>query len=312
MQAIQGLGGVGKTQLAVHYAHEYAGIWWIRAQSPITLASGYAALAGELTLTAVGTGNQEDLIEAVRRYLEQTQETEERWLLIFDNAVPTHDARQSLTHYLPNRGRCDVLITSREKDWSDRATEVDIGVLSLEDAKQFLKVRTGDKDDRAAGDLAEALGRLPLALEQAAAYIVAHHGQETLAGYLERFRRKPLARLYEDRAKTGNYDEVVATTWFSSFEAIRGLEPLANDLLQLCAFLASERIPLDTIIEHADQLPVAFAAGVRDPDRAQKIRRWLLHYSLVDSVFAGRFRQVGRDQCPSSRAACGVRLAGSL
>lgn len=283
VQAIQGLGGVGKTQLAVHFAHrfssDYAGIWWIRAETPETLVNDYVALARELGLAIGESASQEDTIAAVRQYLGNTQETGERWLLIFDNADPNQAA---LASTIPSRGRCDVLITSRIRDWSGLYQEQNVGVLPKEDTIRFFKDRTGESDDDAAGNLAEALGRLPLALEQAAAYVVAHRPQETLAKYLERFNRKPLDRLYEDKPRTGEYDEVVATTWMISFEVVEAEEPAAGDFLRLCAFLAPEQIPLELILSQVDQMPKRLSEAVSDPDRSPNVIAALLRYSLVE------------------------------
>jgi tetratricopeptide (TPR) repeat protein len=293
VQAIQGLGGVGKTQVAVHYAYrysaEYTGVWWLPAESAATLAARYAALADRLELRVAESGDQKQRIEAVRNYLEGTEETGERWLLIFDNAVPTFDSHSgagALDGYRPRRGNCDVLITSREKSWP-LAEEQDVDVLAEDDAVQFLMERTGDEDERAARVLALELGCLPLALEQAGAYIYESRRQQSLASYLALFRRNPLEHLASDRTKVGEYNEVVATTWFISFEAIEHQTPAAGDLLRLCAFLYPERIPIGDLIEHADKLPSDLGRALRDVEAGPSAISLLLRYSLAEAAGSG-------------------------
>lgn len=288
------LGGVGKTQIAVHYAYrysaEYTGVWWLPAESAATLAARYAALADRLELPTTNSQDQQQRIEAVLSYLEGTEETDERWLLIFDNAVPTfdsHDGVGALEDYWPRRGKCDVLITSREKVWGHLAEEQDVDVLTEDDAGQFLMERTGDEDESAARELARDLGYLPLALEQAGAFIKESRGQQTLASYRVLFRRKPLEHLTFDRSKVGKYAGVVAMTWFISFEAIERQSPAAGDFLRLCAFLAPERIPLGDLIAHAEALPPHLGAILRDPDDGPRAVSLLLRYSLAETAGGG-------------------------
>ncbi len=287
VQAIQGLGGVGKTQLAVSFAYEraadYDGVWWVRAQTPTSLAADYARLARRLGLPEAGNPEQAVVTAAVIAHLEATAETGERWLLVFDNAVPrfADDGEDGLAPYLPRRGRCDVLITSRERDWSHVAESLDVDVLPLDDAVLFLKKRSGQHDEVGARKLAEELGRLPLALEQAGAYVADKRGLVTLADYLALFRRQPLDRLQLDRARTGEYEERAATTWLISFTEVEQRSAAAADLLELCAFLAPEAIPLDDIVVHASVLPEPLASALRDPADAVEAVDLLLRFSLA-------------------------------
>jgi hypothetical protein len=284
VQAIQGLGGVGKTQLAVHYAHDYAdhydGIWWIRSESIITMLADFGELGRQLRLPLDESSTQLAWAKEAQQYL---QGTNDQWLLIFDNAVP-ETATSDLNSLLPKRGHCHILITSRVRDWAHIAIPQDVDVLSPEAATRFLLDRTGSTDADAAIALAEELGRLPLALEQAGAFIVAQQGQETLASYLDRFRRHPLPRLAEDRARIGNYNDVVATTWFISFDAVQQLNPSSNELLQLVAFFAPEQIPIDLVVQYASLLPANLAMALSTPDRARDLIGHLLRYSIVDSA----------------------------
>ncbi len=108
-QAVHGLGGVGKTQLALEYAYRYAAdyglVWWLRSEEPVTLAADYAGLATALDLPEKEAQEQSAIIKAVRLWLDHHT----GWLLIFDNASQAQD----LLLYLPQASTGHVIITSR-------------------------------------------------------------------------------------------------------------------------------------------------------------------------------------------------------
>jgi hypothetical protein len=157
---VQGMGGVGKTALAVEYVHRfrglYAGVCWCPAETRLGFLSALAGLA--VTLGAA-TAEEADVEKAAKAALRRLAEQRATWLLVYDN-VPAPDAIADL---LPSAG-ARVLITSRFSDWSELADEVALDVLPLAGAITFLQSRTGRSDAAGAGTLAEALGRLPLAL----------------------------------------------------------------------------------------------------------------------------------------------------
>ena len=164
--AVQGMGGVGKTSLAVEYAHRYcslyAGVCWCPAETRTGLLSALAGLA--VTLGAA-TAEEADVEKAAKAALRRLAEQRATWLLVYDN-VPAPDATVDL---LPSAG-ARLLITSRFSDWSELAEEVALDVLPLQEAVAFLQGRTGRSDGSGAKTLAEALDDLTLALDHAAAY----------------------------------------------------------------------------------------------------------------------------------------------
>ena len=166
-QAIHGLGGSGKTQIALKYmsdhANDYDVIWWFHAEDPTVLASEYQLLAKRLGVPTTADPDQ-SAVDVVHRHLQDRSD----WLLIFDNATEP----QQLKRFLPPSGRGHVIITSRNPNWGGVADDLEIGVLPRSESIRFLCNRTGDKDRSEAGRLANQLGDLPLALEQAAAYMV--------------------------------------------------------------------------------------------------------------------------------------------
>ena len=181
------------------------------------------------------------------------------WLLVFDDC-PGPAAVQQV---LPPAGDGRVLITSRNALWPP-GQAVEVPVLGPGVAAGFLAERTGDPDGVAAPELAKAVGGLPLALEQAAAYIQATGG--SLAGYLASFRqrrRDPLAR-----GEPTGYSGTVATTWALAFAQLEHSGPAAAGLLRLLAFCAPEAVPLRLLLQSrpgmAEQLSPE-VAGVLGP-----------------------------------------------
>jgi tetratricopeptide (TPR) repeat protein len=268
--ALTGLGGIGKTQLALEYAYrhrdEYRVVWWMRAEDAATLAADYAGLAAALGLIQREATEQAVVVAAVRQWLEQNA----GWLLVFDNA----ENRAAVRDYVP-QGRGKVIITSREPVWSGVATPLGLEVLAAEEAVDFLCKRTGDTDAAAAATLAEDLGRLPLALEQAAAYIEDTGG--SLQYYRQLYAENHAALLRQGRLST-EYPDTVATTWTLSIGKVD--EP-ARALLNLCAFFAPEGIPLDAIREKAGGLPSPLDIVAADAVRLDSAIAALLRFSLI-------------------------------
>lgn len=241
-QALYGLGGIGKTQLALEYAWQqsasYEQVWWLHAESPATLVADYIALASELLLPEKSESDQELIVQAVRKWLGKHQ----GWLLIFDNA---RDAK-SIRNYLPESSGGHVLITSRNQEWKTFCKPLSVEVWNRNEAIAFLHKRTGQTDEQAADELAEALGDLPLALEQAAAYIDTR--TKTYREYLKLFnsRRK---ELWEREEAPDGYPDTIATTWSLAFDEIKSV-PMAEIMLSLCSMVAPDTIP-KTLLEKA-------------------------------------------------------------
>lgn len=274
-QAISGLGGVGKTQLAVEYAYrhanEYDVIWWLRAEEPALLAADFAELAFALRLRARTEPDQRLAVEAARRWLAHNS----GWLLIFDSArEPAHVAP-----YLATSGGGHVIITSRHASWRGLAIPIALRGLAREDSVSFLLGRSGRSDDGSAQLLAEALGDLPLALAQAAAYMEESGAPINL--YLELFekRRHELLR----RSALGETAPTVATTWDIAFEEAQSRSPAAGELLRLASFLAADDIPREGLAPGAEHLPPALAAAVSDPLVLDEAIAALRRCSLVEA-----------------------------
>ena len=274
-QAVTGLGGKGKTQLALEYAYRhkenYDVLWWIRSEEPASLASDYANLAVKLDLPEKNSAEQDVIIEAVRIWLEQN----EKWLLIFDNAHDPKDVRD----YLPRTNSGRVIITSRNPNWGGTARTIPVDVFSRDESVEFLCTRTGQEDKEAAYALAEALGDLPLALEQAGAYIEETPGIN-LEGYLNLFKTKH-DELWKYEQPPSDYPDTVATTWNLAMKIVRDKSQAGADLLNLCAFLAPENIPLTLLSDEKEHLPEPLASVVDDPLKMGQATKPLQRYSLI-------------------------------
>lgn len=237
-QAIHGLGGVGKTRLAVEYAwrraEEYSAVLFVTADSESTLQTQLAGLVRVLKLPEADVTEQPVQVEAVLNWLEQRA----GWLLILDN-VDTEDAARAVEELLPRLHSGRVLITSRLSSWSGAVQAIPLDVLDVESAKEFLLARTGAPRDAeslsAAQDLAEELGRLALALEQAAAYV--KKMRLSLSEYLQRWRAHEAAvqEWYDGRLM--KYPRSLAKTWQITLEK---LATEAVELLNVMAWFAPE------------------------------------------------------------------------
>src|SRR5262245_5701851 len=237
--AVQGMGGVGKTALAIEYAHRfrglYAGVCWCPAETRIGLLSALASLA--VTLSAAGT-EEADVERAAKAALGRLAEQRATWLLVYDN-VPAPD---HIADLLPSAG-ARVLITSRFSDWTEWAEEVPLDVLPLEEAVPFLQSRTARNDAAGARTLAEALGNLPLALDHAAAFC--KRTQLQFGDYA-----KKAASLINAAPRGVGYPRSIAATFDLGITQAVTQCPAAETLIAYLAQCAPERIPM-TLVEGA-------------------------------------------------------------
>jgi tetratricopeptide (TPR) repeat protein len=242
--ALHGLGGVGKTRLALEYAYacqeRYDIIWWIRGEEAATRLSDAAALAEPLGLELNGLSDQQAIADAVARALARL----DRWLIVFDN-VPGPD---TVREFLPLGDRGHVLATSRRSTgWRDIAVPIAVDVFDRSEAIAYLTSRTGQDDGESAHQIACELGDLPLALSQAASYIDAT--AISLRRYVTRFQGAEEVLLGR-QAPSDYEDRTVATTWTMAFDALER-HPLARTLLVACAWLNPDRIPRELLEAYA-------------------------------------------------------------
>jgi hypothetical protein len=285
--ALTGMGGVGKTQLALAYAQRHRGDyqlgWWIPAETELGMVSALAdlgialGLPGELSPAELAAGARDGLGER------------SGWLVIFDNAPDP----VAVAEFLPGAGGGHVVVTSRDSAWQGIADPVPVDLLPLGAAVRLLLGRSGDTDRQSAAQLAEALGRLPLALEQAAAYAATE--RLSLARYLELFtqRRDELLALGKPLAYHGTVD----ASFTLALDQLRATNPAAGRLLELCALLAPDEIPLAVLLSQPQLLPEPLAAAVADPVRHGELSGVLYRQGLLtrDTADTARIHRLVQD-----------------
>jgi class 3 adenylate cyclase/tetratricopeptide (TPR) repeat protein len=293
--ALSGLGGIGKTQTAIEYAVRHradypAGVFWINAETIGGLTGGFAEIAKTLRLRAAESNDQEQAAKAALAWLNRN----DGWLLIFDNV----DDRRDLRNFAPARGKGNVLITSRESVFAEFGVPraFDVPELAGDEAARFLLARTGHdvapNECTAAVELAAELGNLPLALEQAAAYIA--ETDASFAAYLATFRKRRMTLL--EKAIGMITHDTVAVTWAANFEAVERLSSAAVDVMRVSALLAPDAIPFELFLQGSQALgePIAEALDDADDMAMLEILRPLTRYSLVRSDTESRTFSVHR------------------
>ena len=275
--ALRGLGGVGKTQLALEYVYRHAAayeiVWWIRSEEASTCAADFVALAAELPLPAAAVAEQDLAIAAARRWLEQ----HDTWLLVFDNAPEPAAVRD----YFPRGGGGHIIVTSRYMTWQGTATEFPVEVFDRQESVDYVLATTQQEDQASASALAEALGDLPLALAQAAAYVSA--AKVSLSKYVAIFQNKR-EELWKDEAAPADYGETVATTWAVAMQKLTQEAQAAVAILNLCAFLAPDAIPRSLLTDHTKALPEELATLAANPLLLNRAVIALRRYALLDAT----------------------------
>jgi tetratricopeptide (TPR) repeat protein len=233
VQALHGMGGVGKTQLAAEYAHRFAGsydlVWWIASEQSGLIGHQFTALADVLG----GLGPGADL-EVTRRAVMGRLHEMQRWLLVFDNAEDPAD----LADWLPG-GTGHVLITSRASGWAEIAVPVEVGVLERGESVALLRDRLPVLADGEGERIAGAVGDLALAVAQAAGYI-------TGAGIAARDYIALLESRTAEVMRAGRpvtYPLPLAAVTQLALEQLRAEHAAAAEVALLCAFLAPEPVP---------------------------------------------------------------------
>jgi tetratricopeptide (TPR) repeat protein len=285
-QAISGLGGIGKTQIAIEYAYryhqEYEVVLWARAESEEALISSYSMMASLLKLSGQEAEVQV-IIEVVKRWLQ----THHKWLLILDNA----DDLDLLPPFLPTVAGGHILITTRAWDMQRLATRLEVETLSDEQGALLQLRRAGlltpdasfeqavAEELACAMQLTKELGGLPLALDQAGAYLEATG--MSIDEYHRIYQQHRRTLLQERRSRISDHPAAVATTWSLSFERVEEKNPAAADLLRFCAYLAPDAIPEEIITQGVEHLGPLLEPVAADAFLLAQAVEALRAYSLV-------------------------------
>ncbi|MDW4910100.1 FxSxx-COOH system tetratricopeptide repeat protein [Streptomyces sp. ADMS] len=233
--ALFGLGGVGKTQVAIEYVHrfmaDYDLVWWTSAEHEDDVVASLAEL-GE----RIGAPGGEDMTLASQEAVQMLARgmPTKRWILVFDNA----DDPASLARYIPQGGGGHVLVTSRNQAWAPQGASMPIEVFLREESVEHLTRRASGLSTDEADQVAQAVGDLPLAVEQTAAWLA--ETATPIDDYLRQLADQTTDVL--DLNQPADYPHSVAATWNISIARLKERSPASVRLLQLCAFLAAEPI----------------------------------------------------------------------
>ena len=297
-QAIKGLGGIGKTQIAVEYAYRsrdlgrYTHTLWVNAASEETLITSFTALAELLPeFPAKDETDQRKLATEIKRWLEQC---EQHWLLIFDNA----DDILIIQEYLPQWGNGSILITTRAHAVGSLAASLEVEPMGLLEGTHLLLrraqrfERASDEEINEAGNIVVALDHFPLALDQASAYI--EETECSFVDYLQMYQNHRKELLARRGLQFTNYPEAVATTWLLSFQKVEQTSPAAAELLCLCAFLAPDQIPEELIRDGAAWWTTPLQQAAANPISFNQMMAELLKFSLVKRLTEGQTFSIHR------------------
>jgi hypothetical protein len=282
VQSVRGMGGVGKTHLATEYAYRratsYDLVWWIPAEEPALIPDQFARLAGRLGVDAEGDP------DAVREAVHERLRSVSGWLLIFDNAEQVDAIRSWLPSApLPAGIPGHVIVTTRKGGFGALGRVHDLDVVDLGEAVQLMRARVPGLAEPIAQEIAAGVGRLPLALDQAAAYL--DRTDMDPRDYLTLLRTR-MPDLYF-RPGASEQDQTVATVWTLSFEQVTRRSRAAAQLLDVCAYLAPEPIPLDLFTAHPDELPEPLATAVADTLAFTDVLTTIVDFSLAKRTSDG-------------------------
>lgn len=284
---LSGLGGVGKTQTALEYAYRfsdrYQAVFWVNATSQETLLADLVTLARTLGIANAQEAETQEHLLLVRRWFEQNQ----RWLLILD---ALNDFSR-VPDVLPLRAAGHVLVTTQRRISQAVARVLDVGPLREQEALTLLLVRSGQlcqqdaswealsEERAAAGRLCQLFDGLPLALDQAGAYI--EQTGCSVTEYEQRYRTRNLPLLQRRGETVMEHPASVVATWSLAFQQVEERNSCAADLLRVCAFLAPAVIPQAIFLQGASQLGPSLANLEHDETQFDDAIGTLRQFSLI-------------------------------
>lgn len=292
--ALHGLGGVGKTQVALEYAYRYAleynAVFWVGAETIENIVSSFLSIAEVLQLPERHEQDQQQVVTSVQRWFAKHGQ----WLLIWDNL----DDLTLLDRFLPASRQGAILITTRCQAIGTLAWGLDLLPMEHEEGRIFLLRRAKVLEPEAteehvcqfarqkpeqyavAARLVTTMGGLPLALDQAGAYI-----EETgcsLADYLHRYEQQHIQLLDRRGGLEGrNHPLSAVATFRVAIERIEREQRAAADLLRVCALLHAEAIPEELFVEGARYLGPELKSMAINPEHFDRAVAVLRSFSLV-------------------------------
>jgi tetratricopeptide (TPR) repeat protein len=275
---VHGLRGVGKTTLAAAYAErhrgDYRATWWVRAQTADSMRADLVSLGVRLRWVTAG----EKEAPAFEKVMERLRHEGEGLLIIYDNATQA----DALKPFLPKGGAARLLVTSNAPDWRGLAQPLELKLWPKDIGADYLIARTGRATERAEAEaLSEALGGLPLAHEQAAAYC--ERLAVSYADYARRLAATPIKLLDAEKDAPLDYHDklTVAKTFALAIDQAAELNPAADPLIYYAALLAPEPIPLFLFSEGREKFGEPLASQLADDGLDESVAA-LRAFALVD------------------------------
>ncbi|QBD82828.1 helix-turn-helix domain-containing protein [Ktedonosporobacter rubrisoli] len=291
--ALHGLGGIGKTQIAMEYTYRFASayraVFWVDAQTAETITASFLHIAHYLELIPHQQTSQQQIIMAVHRWLTHHP----NWLLIWDKVEDIN----LLARYLPVTREGSVLLTSRLQSVGNIAVLLEVPLLTSDEGILLLLRRARllapaatlehlerfrlmlPHDYACAQELVRLAGGLPLALDQMGAYL--EEISCSLPNYLALYQSHEWELLRRRGGSTSSYPASVSITWSSSLAHISQVSPLAHNLLRLCAFLAPDAIPEELFLKGTAALGEPLSRLSICPLHLQETLSILSRHSLV-------------------------------
>lgn len=298
--AISGLGGIGKTQIALEYAYqhaqEYSAVFWISAATQESLQADLVTVAERLKLPGKDEHDHTRIVRAVKQWLA----THQNWLLILDNA----DDVAIIRDVLPAQRSGHLLLTTRAQALGPIAQRMDVETMGMAEGTLFLLRRArllapdALLDQAPPRHLVDAeaivieMDFLPLALDQAGAYI--EEVGCSLSSYLDLYRTHRAELLQRRGHMPEDYPESVATTWSLNFQQVGQANPAAAELLRLCAFLSPDAIPEELFSEGGTVLGPVLEQVATDALALNKAIEELRKFSLIQRDPEARLLRIHR------------------
>lgn len=286
-QTISGLGGIGKTQLSIQYAYSYhykykTCIWFIDAENRYSIYNSFYDFVQCFNLFLPVNHNVMDLQRVIKAWLSENRD----WLLIFDNL----EVIDTIIPYLPNKINGQILITTRNSR-IDYGTQLTLDVFSLQEAESFIKKRLSKNNEckleyykykdftEKSSVLIKRLGYFPLALEQAAAYI--KEVRCSISSYIKLLKQSGVDVFSDQYGSPEHYENIVTSTWNISFAA---LEKSSRQLLNLCAYMGADNIPVNFFVEMRNDLPTPLNEDLSKQLTLNRVVTGLRTYSLTSGT----------------------------
>ncbi len=286
-QALYGLGGMGKTLLAMEYArlhqNEYQAILWLNTASREILNSDLSSLLDQLGIFVEGGDNEQQRFAALKHWLQH----HDRWFVILDDL----DDFTLVDQLLPQNSKGHALLITHSEATGPFAPAISIPQMSIREAALLLLRRAkkisaqGSQDAAAEADyqlalaLAQEVEGYPLALDQAGAYI--EETQRSLASYLDLYRQRKGTLLGMRGRLVNDHLDPVTTTLTLTFEKVAQIDPAALQLLHLLAFLHADAIPDEMLMHAASTLDEPLRSLAADSIALDTALAILQRFSLV-------------------------------